>query len=377
MKILFLQHMNGMSGSELYLLQFLPFLKERGIDAEVLIAFRSDTGKNKFFTDKLNEKGVKVHEVYGNKPYSYRLILRIKKIIKSGNYDLVQSNLIHADLWVICVKCFFMRRLKIISVKHGFDEEYSAKYGFDFTRVNKSLFVWVQRVCGFFINKNVTISKGLYDLYTKGRISKVSKTTNVYYGLDLSEVCIKEYPAFTSQNKYVTILGRLVKYKGHEYLIKAWRVVSAKRPDCKLYIIGDGDYRTELEDLARSLQLNDHIIFLGFQSNPHRYLRHSNFTVVTSIFEGFGLIILESWSHSKPVIAFDVPAMNEIIDNGKNGALVPLYDIDQLAGQILNFLENEDKTNLFGHAGFKKLNEVYTLERMTTEMIDIYNSVLN
>ncbi|MBL0069835.1 MAG: hypothetical protein IPP39_15565, partial [Chitinophagaceae bacterium] len=69
-------------------------------------------------------------EIYGYRELSPGLIRRIARLIKIEKYDLVQSNLVHADLWIV-VPNFFNRKLKVVSVKHGFDEPYSARYGND------------------------------------------------------------------------------------------------------------------------------------------------------------------------------------------------------------------------------------------------------
>ena len=376
MKILFLQNMNGISGSELYLLQLLPELKKRGIDAEMLVVYKADTGKNKSFIDQLNEKQVKTYEIYGYGPLSPSLFLKLRKVVKAGGYDIVQSNLIHADMWMAAVKLLFIPKMRLISVKHGFDEQYSSRYGFNTSKLNRSPFVWIQRVTGVMMNRNVTISRGIYDLYTKGKISKSRKTQIVYYGLNLDHIPTRfdgEKPA----GRYAIILGRLVKYKGHEYLIRAWAKVKEHDPSLRLLIVGGGAYNDALMKLTAELNLQEQVIFCGYQPNPHQLLNGANFSIVTSIFEGFGLITLESWYHRRPVVAFDVPALNEVIDHGKNGSLVKLYDVDGLGKEIIHLFENPELADDMGRKGYEKLQSHYNLDRMTTEMVEIYRSMLS
>jgi len=374
MKILFVQNMNGISGSELYLLQLLPALQKRGINAEMLVVYKENTGKNKSFVDQLKQGNVISHEIYGHGPLSFTLFVKMKKLLRTGAYDIVQSNLIHADMWMAVEKLLFFRKMKLLSVKHGFDEQYSANYGFNTKKLNRSLFVWIQRITGFMVNRNVTISKGIYDLYVDGKISKARKTQVVYYGLDLRHIpnigLVK-----TNSCRYAIILGRLVKYKGHEYLIRSWQKVKEFDPALQLLIVGSGAYRDNLVALTNELSLNDQIKFCGYQANPHQLLHHAEFSLVTSIFEGFGLIILESWHHRRPVIAFKVPAMNEIIDDNQNGSLAELYDVDGLSTRIINFFSHPDATAEMGKNGHDKLQSAYNLDRMVAEMAAIYNSV--
>lgn len=376
MKILFVQHMNGISGSELYLLQLLPELKRRGLEAEMLISFKEDTGKNTSFVKQLADNGIRTHEVYGHKPFSFKLLSKIKKIVREGKYDLVQSNLIHADLWMAMIKCFSIRKMKLISVKHGYDEAYSAKYGFNTKRLNRSLFTWVQRFSGIWINRNITISRGIYDLYVKGRITKKSKITNIYYGLNLDHIPNTGFE-HKDPNRYAIILGRLVKYKGHEFVIRAWQKIKSYDPSVKLYIVGGGAYQENLAEIVKKLDLEEQVIFKGYQANPHQLLHYAEFSVVSSIFEGFGLITLESWHHKKPVIAFNVPALCEVVNDGQNGYLVSPFDIDELAEKMIRLFNEPFVTKKMGEGGYEKLQREYNLERMTDETIREYHKVLH
>lgn len=375
MKILFIQNMNGISGSELYLLQLLPALKKRGIDAEMLVIFTEDTGRNKSFVEQLRQGNVITHEIYGYHPLSPVLFLKIRKLMKAARYDIVQSNLIHADLWMALQKLLFFRKMKLVSVKHGFDEQYSARYGFNTQKLNRSLFVWIQRITGYMVNKNVTISKGIYDLYVKGKISRESQTEIVYYGLNLEHLQ-KNGLERKNQSRYAIILGRLVKYKGHEFLIRAWRKVKEYDPSLQLIIVGGGACQGELVKLTEELDLQEQVLFAGYQPNPHQLLHFADFSIVTSIFEGFGLITLESWYHQKPIVAFDVPALNEIIDDNINGRLVSLYDVDGLAKAIIALFKDPLACRTLGENGYRKLQETYNLDRMTTQMETIYQSLV-
>jgi glycosyltransferase involved in cell wall biosynthesis len=101
------------------------------------------------------------------------------------------------------------------------------------------------------------------------------------------------------------------------------------------------------------------------------------FTLVTSVWEGFGLILLESWLHKKAIVAFDAPAMNEVIDHGVNGLLSPAGDTDDLAKQIVYLYREPGQAAQYGEKGFQKLHSYYTLSRMTDETEEVYNQIVN
>lgn len=374
MKILFVQKMAGISGSELYLMQLLPELKRRGYEVEMLIVYPLKVNTNQRFIQHLSNFSIKVHEIYGNSALSLFLLRKISRLIKKNTYDFVQSNLVHADLWIAMTKLIFIPRLKIVSVKHGFDEPYSAKYGNNPKHLWKSLFFWVQKLSALFANYNVTISMGLYDMYVKGKIVSQEKIRNIYYGLDLKDkeqLVVEREPV----EKYALILGRLVKYKGHELLMRAWQKVAAQNKNWKLYIIGGGNYEEHLKSLKEQLKLGDSVQFCGYQANPHQFIKDSQFMLVTSKWEGFGLIMLESWAHKKPIIAFDVPAMNEVITDNDNGLLIKAFDTDELAEKICYYFRQPEIASQHGAAGYNILYSYYTVPRMADEMCKVYEQV--
>ncbi|MBK6937121.1 MAG: glycosyltransferase [Chitinophagaceae bacterium] len=166
MKILFVQKMNGISGSELYMLQIMPELKKRGYDVEMLILYPTPGTNNGRYISYLAEHGIPTHQIYNHHALSPFLYFKIIKVLNRGNYDLVQTNLIHADIWLSLIKCFGKWKMKLVSGKHGFDTKYQAKYGFDLRHIRRYSYYWVEKFACKFINYNITISKALYTVFT-------------------------------------------------------------------------------------------------------------------------------------------------------------------------------------------------------------------
>lgn len=372
MKILFAQKMNGISGSELYLLQIMPELKRRGYEVEMLILYPVTGYNNKRFIEYLVEHGIKTHEIYNHTAVSPILLYKIYKIIKKGNYDIIHSNLIHADIWMAMIKFLFLHKMKLVSGKHGFYNTYQAKYGYDLKHLRKYPYYWVEKIACRFIDFNITISKGLYKVFTEGGIARPEKIRNIYYGLTFTEPIDKSETISLPEGPYVLSIARLLPVKGHVYLINAWKKVHVAHPELKLYLAGDGELKPELEKMVTEAGLQNVIIFLGQIKNPHPLIEQSLFTILTSAWEGFGLVLLESWLHKKPIIAFDGPAMNEVIDPGQNGLLARKWDVEDLSQKIIHLYEHPGLINKYGENGYKKLNTYYTLKRMADETEEVY-----
>lgn len=377
MKILFVQKMNGISGSELYMLQLMPELKRRGYEPEMLILYPVQGNNNKPFIEQLAANGIRTIEIYNHNELSPILFYKVYRILKNGNYDIVQSNLIHADFWTSIIKFFSLPHLKLLSVKHGYYPSYQAKHGNDLRYLRWNTYYWIEKFVCKVANFNVTVSKGIYDIFVNGKICKSPKIRNVYHGLNLELLAGTDTTTFKTRQPYLLIIGRLIGFKGHKRLIKAWEKVHAACPNLNLYLAGEGDCRKELELQVRKADLSNTIHFLGHVKNPHPLIRDCMFTLVTSKWEGFGLILLESWYHKKPIVAFDAPAMNEVIDDQKNGLLARPNDTEDLAEKIIHLYNHPETVISYGEAGYQKLTKYYTLKRMTDEMEEIYKAIKN
>jgi glycosyltransferase involved in cell wall biosynthesis len=288
----------------------------------------------------------------------------------------VQANLVHADFLSAITKLLFFPRFKLLSVKHGYHPRYQDKFGFNLEYIKFDPFYWLQKFSSYFIDYNITVSKGLLRVYSDGRIISKSKIRNVYYGLSIDSEKLGNTKTDVPQSPYVLILGRLVGMKGHRYLLSAWKKVQEQVPELKLYIAGDGELFEDISMKIKKYGLTDSVHILGHISNPHPLIMNSKFTIVTSTWEGFGLIMLESWIHKKAIVAFDVPAMNEVIDDNHNGLLVPFKNTDVLAEKIIWLYNNNDKSIEMGENGYNKLKTYYTLQRKTEEMESVYNQLL-
>jgi len=136
--------------------------------------------------------------------------------------------------------------------------------------------------------------------------------------------------------------GRLTEQKGYPYLLEAYKQVREKIP-AHLWILGQGHLREEIEATIQREGWQDCVRLLGFQGNPYQYMAAADIFVLSSIYEGFGNVIVEAMASGAPIVSTDCPyGPGEIIENGKNGLLVPTADPDSLAAAILKVLSDAE-----------------------------------
>lgn len=140
----------------------------------------------------------------------------------------------------------------------------------------------------------------------------------------------------------IVACGRLKALKGFNHLIDALAIVR-KSVAAELWIIGEGEERAKLEKQIARLGLNDCVRLMGFKLNPYKYMAAADVFVLSSLYEGFGNVIVEAMACSTPVVAADCPyGPREIIEDGETGLLVPPADAGAMAKAILRVLTDRE-----------------------------------
>lgn len=149
---------------------------------------------------------------------------------------------------------------------------------------------------------------------------------------------------------YFLCVGRLEKQKAFHYAIQAFAEVVKVYPQMRLKIVGKGSLEKDLKQLALDLNVTNSIDFEGFQKNMIPYYTKARATILTSLYEGFPNVLIESIVLGTPVVAFDCPSgPSEIIKNGVNGYLVEYLNDNELAKMmeaIVDIRTNKIKENI-------------------------------
>lgn len=179
-----------------------------------------------------------------------------------------------------------------------------------------------------------------------------------------------------SEKKVISV-GRLTPQKNYASLIRAFKNVTEKHPDWILEIYGDGPQEVELKSLITQLNLEKHVFLKGFSSNVKDVMTNASIFALSSMFEGFGLVIVEAMACGLPVVSYVCPCgPKDIITEGKDGFLVEVNDEMTLANKINILIENEELQKQMSDAVIIKA-EKYNIENITSMWMNLFTKLQN
>ena len=184
--------------------------------------------------------------------------------------------------------------------------------------------------------------------------------------------------AFNEKQKEIIYVGRLDFVQKRVYrVIDTWNYLEERFPDWRLTIVGDGEDRENLENHVKYLGLK-RVSFEGFQK-PIDYYKRASILLLTSDFEGFPLVLAECMSFGViPVVYNSYSAVCDIIDDGKDGIVLPYhkngYQAEEAAGMIVNIMKDDGKREQMALAAIKKSKE-YSVEKIYSEWEKVFHSL--
>jgi glycosyltransferase involved in cell wall biosynthesis len=229
---------------------------------------------------------------------------------------------------------------------------------------------WAYRRAGFHAISESTRD----DLVARGIPSERIRV--IHPGVDSSQ-CRPGPPGRRSATPTFLYVGRLKRYKGIGFAIRALAVARRHRPDLRLEIAGTGDHRAELEQLAASLDCDRSVVFHGFVSEEHKIdlMRSAWANIFPSPKEGWGITVIEAAACATLSLASDSPGLRDSVCHGETGFLVPHGDIDALAARMV---ELADSPSLVTHLGdrARRFAEGLTWERTALQTEDHLKDII-
>ncbi|HDK26093.1 MAG TPA: glycosyltransferase family 1 protein [Candidatus Atribacteria bacterium] len=364
-KIKILEVINSLNigGAELLLRNLVIEAKKNNqYVVDICTLYATNDAKN---IEEIKKNNVRIWSLDLKNKYTLSSVGKIKKIIERENYDIVHVHLFPASAFVALSSLFlpnniryiftehstFNRRrmLKIFKIVDGFIYSKYSKIICSTKQVQNSLIKWIPK------NKEKTevIPNGT-PIHSKSLVNQIIKNYDVLF------------------------VGRLVHQKGIRFLLEAVSILQNKyKKYVKVAIVGGGPLEKELKKMCEKLKINDRVEFLGFQRDIDRIMKSSKVFVLPSIWEGFGIVLIEAMKNRLPIVATNVGGIPEIITDGNEGILTPKANSEILAKSVNKVLEDEKFRSKLIQNAYRKVQKKYSIERYTINLLNLYSNILN
>lgn len=271
-----------------------------------------------------------------------RAAARLRLVVGSSRSLVINSHFERGDLLGMWLKLRAAGDLKLVRTQHA-DQQWQQRPWLGKV-LNLAAFPWL-------FDSEVAISATTRDVIDQRVAARLRgrRATLIYNGL--SPDTMTELAAARGlvglrnpAEPVLVIIGRLAVQKNHADALRALALVLKTYPQARLCVIGHGELRSRLEQLAAQLGITHATEFLGQRSDIATQLAQADLLVSSSIWEGFPTVVLEAMAAGVPVVATDVSGSRELVRSGETGRLVPMRDHTALAQAIIGMLDAPSKT---------------------------------
>lgn len=295
-----------------------------------------------------------------------RAIWKLRGLIKQFKPDIVHSHMVHANLLARITRLFAPVPV-LVSTAHSTNE-------------GGKLRMLMYRVTDSLCELTTNVSQEAVDSYIEKKVSPRHKIKFIPNGVNLKKFqrnsedkqLIRQELGLGDEFIWLAV-GRLSEVKDYPTLIKAWSRMVQENNNCVLLIVGDGDDREALKQLTESLNLTKSIKFLGIRDDIPRLMNAANAYVMSSLWEGMPMVLLESSACELPNVATDVGGNREVVRDGISGYLAKAADPEHLVSKMLALMALPEAERVaMGRRGREYVMEHYELDAIITRWEGLY-----
>lgn len=302
-------------------------------------------------------------------------LLRLARILRLRRVHIIHTHLF--DPSVIGLLSAALARTPIrVMTRHYSDYH---------TRIDKRWHMRLDQLCTRVSDRVIAVSRHTADHMIEKEGAPPEKLRVVLNGLDPARVNVSGPDArerirreFGIDDAYLLLVAaRLHPEKGYEHLFRAMAVLRGRlsRP-VLLLVAGHGDLLPHYTQMARDVGIDDLVRFVGFRSDVPDLMTAADLVVLPSVAEAFGLVLTEALLLGTPVVATRVGGIPEIVDDGRDGLLVPPGDGDALAAALVSLLEDPARRARMAGAGREKIRQRFAFADMVRAYENVYRELL-
>jgi glycosyltransferase involved in cell wall biosynthesis len=319
--------------------------------------------------------GVPVVTFNQRNAYDIPTLIALVRYIRRHRIDIIHTHLLASD--IMGRVAGFLTRTPVVSTVHNSRED------FDHEPARRR---WMERsTAKLWCRRLIVVSPALREEIAAWYRLPVSRFVAIPNGVDtsrfrpmpeLDKAALKRDllgdPAARADTPLVLNVARLVPQKGLAFLARAARMVLDARPDARFAVVGQGPLKDELAEQATELGLDGKFVLAGVRSDVPEMMAAGDVFVLSSLWEGLPISLLEAMSSGCPVVGTEVGGVGEVVQNDRTGLIVPPEDPDALAQAILSCLNNPQEARQRATAAREWAHAHYSMETWVRKLEHLY-----
>lgn len=362
--MIFIYSLSG-GGAERTIVNLINNLNKKKFEVVLVLG----TTNNSDYIDLIDDK-IKLI-ILNSKKLRYSL-LKLRNCIIKEKPDILFSTINANNIIMLLARLLIFKNIPTI-VRESNNRTQSGSV----TLLNKLI---TNLLYNYVASKVIALSKGVKEDLVNNFFIKENKIQVIYNPVEVEKIkqlSKQKLNGFNKNNneKLIISVGRLVEQKDYPTLIKAFSILE-KKVSSRLIILGKGPLEKKLKKICKDYGLEEKVQFVGFKNNPYKFMRAADLFVLSSKWEGFGHVIVESMAVGTPVISTDCKSgPSEIIGKNEYGKLVSVGNAEELSKNIISLLENPTLLDFYSKQGIKRAND-FDAKTITEQYEKVFYSII-
>lgn len=364
----------GLGGAERLMIPVLKNINRNIFEPRVCVLQTRDGNP---MADDLHAMGIPVDLIPVRYLRDISAIPRLAKYLRRVSADLVHTQLEFSDvLGNFSAKLLGLPSVSTIHTMPSQDMDAKSK-------MHQNLEMFSLR---YFCDTVISVSEEARQFHLKISNALPHKIQTIYNGIDLSNfmainrntefVAVRNEFSIPNDAKVLMTVAVLRELKGIQFMIRALPEILSKQPDAYYLIVGSGAHRDALEQEVKKLDVTNRVIFSGKRSDIPRLLAATDIFVLPTLTEALPTVLAEAMAAHLPMVACAVGGIPEMIENGKNGILIPPADPQALANACIQLLTDPERCKSMGDAGWEVVNKKFNIKTQVEKLEKLYLNLI-
>ncbi len=273
---------------------------------------------------------------------------------------------------------------RIAASRAGIPVIFHTIHGFSFHEFSsltaKTIYIPIERFASKFTDLHISVNQYDMDFAVKHKIINKDKILRVYNGIDLEENTrkpdrdgFKESLNIPAEALTVTQVGRLWRQKAPEVFVQTAVKILKQRKDVYFLLVGDGELRSKLEWMITLHHCEDNIKILGWRNDAGKILSISDVFMLTSLWEGLSIAILEAMARKLPVVTSNIKGNRELVIENETGFLCTPNQPDIFFEKLSLLLDSSSLRQKLGSAGFERAQKDFSIRKTVSTIDKLYH----